>query len=556
MGNLISTNMSISELVDDFESGDIGVPEIQRDVVWKPEQIKELIDSISKGFPCGSLILWEPREKDHSLVRSMIRPERLRAKLPRRFLLDGQQRVTALASVMLERDRLRELLTEMEEELPFIFLDLRHLPREKDWIEATTDVANYRFPWVLHNGLFDGSVQRDPNFARLSPKDTESVNRYVQKFRDYKFPVQIISERSYAEVGEIFTRVNSDGTQLTGAEIYLARIVPHWRGIVREFRNYRRDLRDKHYDLDLTFLMRAITVVECKVPRIKELAKRVNNGKLSRRQLNKAWKHARRATDKLIRILRRDLLLDKSKFFTSKNVLVPLVYYLAKDSSAHPAAKDIQRFFLFSQISERYGSAAETALAKDFRTLVADSNTVRQGLTELVGEASREARRYYRGLRIKPDEPFGVPSKNVLLLLMYTLMRKRGATDWGAGPVMTLDEIAPDEMQLHHIFPFNFVSKNKAALKPYEEEEWTPTEIRAEINDITNLTFLSRAKNAEIGDTPPYEYLPNETTREMRKAHFIPEDPELWKPENFWDFMIERQRILAKAMSSLLRSVS
>jgi len=45
MGNLISTNMSVSELVDDFESGDIGVPEIQRDVVWKPEQIKKLIDS-------------------------------------------------------------------------------------------------------------------------------------------------------------------------------------------------------------------------------------------------------------------------------------------------------------------------------------------------------------------------------------------------------------------------------------------------------------------------------------------------------------------------------
>lgn len=343
---------------------------------------------------------------------------------------------------------------------------------------------------------------------------------------------------------------------MTGAEIYLARIVPHWRGIVREFRDYRRDLRHKHYDLDLTFLMRAITVVGCDVPRIKELAKRVHDGKLSRRHLNTAWKQARGATDKLIRILRSDLLLDKSKFFTSKNVLVPLVYYLAKDPSAQPAAKDIQRFFLFSQISERYGSAAETALAKDFRTLVADSNTVRQGLSELVDDASREARRYYRGLRIKPDDPFGVPSKNVLLLLMYALMRKRGATDWGGGPVKKLDEIAPDEMQLHHIFPFNFVSKNKAALKPYEEDDWTPAEIRAEINDITNLTFLTRAKNAEIGDTPPWEYLPNETTREMRKAHFIPEDPDLWKPENFWDFMIERQRLMAKAMSSLLKSVS
>lgn len=169
MGDLMSISMSVSELVDDFESGDIGVPEIQRDVVWKAEKIKELVDSISKGFPCGSLILWEPREKDQSLVRSMVRPERLKEKLPRRFLLDGQQRITALASVMLKRDKLRELLTEMEEELPFIFVDLRQLPREKNWIEATTDVASYRFPWVLHNRLVDGSIQRDPGLAGLSP---------------------------------------------------------------------------------------------------------------------------------------------------------------------------------------------------------------------------------------------------------------------------------------------------------------------------------------------------------------------------------------------------
>ena len=67
-------NMSVSQLIQYFDRGDIAVPEIQGDVVWTPEQIKDLIDSISKGFPCGSLILWQPREKDHSLVRSILRP--------------------------------------------------------------------------------------------------------------------------------------------------------------------------------------------------------------------------------------------------------------------------------------------------------------------------------------------------------------------------------------------------------------------------------------------------------------------------------------------------
>ena len=119
----------------------------------------------------------------------------------------------------------------------------------------------------------------------------------------------------------------------------------------------------------------------------------------------------------------------------------------------------------------------------------------------------------------------------VLILMMYVLMRRRQATDWGPGSVKALDEIEPENIQLHHIFPFNFMIRNRAAVKAYEEEGWTYADLRADINDITNLTFLSQAKNAEIGDTPPFQYLPNETTREIRRSHFVPEDPDLWRPD-------------------------
>jgi hypothetical protein len=556
MENLLSTNKSVSQLIEEFDSGDIAVPEIQRDVVWTSDKIKQLIDSISQGFPCGSLILWEPREKDHALVRSIVRPERLdqnNGQLPRYFLLDGQQRVTALASVMLSKDRLKKLLTEVVEELAFIFVNLRRFPRA---LEATTDVAGYRFPWVLFNRLFDGSLQKEPEFSKLAPKETERISRYVQKFRDYQFPIQIIRDRDYATVGEIFTRVNSQGTPLTGAEIHLARIVPYWKGITKEFRDYRRDLRQQHYDLDLTFLMRALTVIECEHPRIKKLAERISKDKPSRAHLNKTWQRARGATDKLIRILKRDLLLDKSKYFVSKNALVPLIYYLSKDSSKRPATRLVQQFFLLSQLSEHYGAGAETALAKDFRILDVDKGTVRQGLQVLVTDIGRETRQYYRGLKIQPSAISGVPSKNVLVLLMYIVMVKQRATDWGCGTIRPLDRIEPENMQLHHIFPFNFMVQNRTAFKPYEEKGWSPWDFRADLNDIANLTFLSLARNAEIKDSPPWQYLPDETTREMRKAHCIPEDPLLWRPENYMKFLDERRKLLARGMNRLLKSIS
>ena len=177
------------------------------------------------------------------------------------------------------------------------------------------------------------------------------------------------------------------------------------------------------------------------------------------------------------------------------------------------------------------------------------------GLRELVAAVSKEARQEFRGLRIKPDDVWGLPSRNVLLLLMYILMRERRATDWGTGRRPELHEIEPRQIQLHHIFPFDYMNKNKDLMKWYLDQGYSPADYRADVNDIANLTFLSQAKNVEIKENPPAQYLANETTPAMRKAHFIPEDRGLWKSEHFVKFLQERRRLLSKAMSKLLRQL-
>jgi hypothetical protein len=559
--SLITTVKSVSEIISDFQSGNIAIPEIQRDVVWTSEQIKDLIDSISRGYPCGALIFWEPREKDHSLVKSMIRPERLElhdGSLPRYFLLDGQQRITALASVLLPREEIKKILLELEEEMPFVFANLKRFPAgtklpKPPELEATTDPAGYGFPWILFNKLFDGSFATVTDFSKLPPGSLDTIRTYIQRLRDYQFPVQIIRDRDYPSVGVIFTRVNSAGTQLTGAEIHLARIVPHWKGITSEFRDYRRELRKNNYDLNLTFLMRAITVIECNVPQIKKLADRISKDQPSRIRLNNLWRQARGAIDDLLKILRRGLSLDKSKFFMSKNALVPLVYALAKAGTSRALERDVQKFFILSQISEHYSAAAETTLRRDFRVLTDSSQTAKEGLAELVANVHYEARQYYRGMKVQPKHIYGVASKNVLVLLMYIIMRRNEATDWGTGKRPTLDAIEPFDLQLHHIFPFDYMTKNKALFESYLDQGFTPADFRADVNDIANLTLISKSKNVEISDTPPSQYLLNETTPQMRKAHFIPEDQELWKTENFQKFLAERRRLLAVAMTKLLK---
>ena len=552
MEYITATNKSISQLMNEFKDGLIDVPEIQRDVVWKSDQIKDLIDSISRGFPCGSLILWEPREKDKNFLRSIIRPERLEknAPLPKYFILDGQQRLTALSVVLLKRELLKNLLNELEEEMPYIYINLKRFPKE---IEARSS-ASHDIHWVLYNSLFDGTLEDTGEYKKLDDAMKCRIKKHVQNIFDYQFPVQIIHDRNYADVSEIFTRVNSQGTPLTGAEIHLAKIVPHWPGITRKFREYRKELRINYYDLDLNFLMRTITAIECNVPQIKKLSEKISKDHISKNRLNATWEKVKKSTNRLIKILKKELYLDKSKYFTSKNTLVPLVYYISTKKRS-VAIGNIKKFFLLSQLSEHYGGAAESTLRKDFKTLT-EASKPRFGLIELVNNVNYESRQYYRGLKIKGEDISGIPSKNVLVLFMYVLMKRNKATDWGSRNRLSLEEIEPRNTQLHHIFQSNLMLNDKNALKRYtEEKECSQSEYREAVNDIANITFLSKAKNIAIGDVAPSQYLINETTREIRKAHFIPEKPELWKTENYIDFLEERKRLIAEAITRFIKNL-
>ena len=268
------------------------------------------------------------------------------------------------------------------------------------------------------------------------------------------------------------------------------------------------------------------------------------------------WSESKRAMNRVIATLRDELHLDKTKFFASKNALVPLVYYAAKVRGKRLDRKAMLKYFIVSQLGGHYSGAGETVLRRDLRHLSEPNVLPAEGLHELLDVAVREAKQEYRGLKLRNDQIIGVPSKNVILLLMYIVMRKRGATDFGIPEGVPLDQISPSDVQLHHIFPFDFMMRDTKAREYQDRMNLSSWSYREEVNDIANITFISQKKNGSIGAVSPWQYLENESTKQMRKAHFIPEDRDLWKPENFGRFLDQRRKLLAKAMNSLIRSLN
>ena len=132
-------------------------------------------------------------------------------------------------------------------------------------------------------------------------------------------------------------------------------------------------------------------------------------------------------------------------------------------------------------------------------------------------------------------------------------MRRQGAADV-IDDRITLDQISPKEMHIHHIFPWDFMMKDKKALRICEKIGYSRGSYRAIVNDLANLTFLRQSTNSSIGKQDPAEYLaavPEGTRRE----HLIPGNQALWAPDRYEDFLDTRRRLISEAINSFLKDL-
>src|SRR5688572_29005388 len=95
---------TIRKLMDQVSHGELRLPEIQRSYVWKPAQVAGLIDSLYRGYPSGSILLWETTEQVTEKDLSSTGPTGVTMVKPL-YLLDGQQRLTSLHRVFTGHDR-------------------------------------------------------------------------------------------------------------------------------------------------------------------------------------------------------------------------------------------------------------------------------------------------------------------------------------------------------------------------------------------------------------------------------------------------------------------
>lgn len=232
----------LQKLLDEIRRGEIQIPRFQRPFVWTDDQRLLLMDSIYRGYPIGSILVW--RTETHTLATHErlgplvlpggARGARAKTTNPlRQFLLDGHQRMTTLFSALgpalytkkKQQVPLRDDISDDEPAWP-VYFDLEKddnsspflLPRKRSGVNDT---------WLPLDILFDSfalgeweeKLRATLRLKKLQDVDERKlVNRarsVADAFRDYMVPMLPIATESLSQVTTSFMRINSGGTPMS-----------------------------------------------------------------------------------------------------------------------------------------------------------------------------------------------------------------------------------------------------------------------------------------------------------------------------------------------------
>ena len=526
---ITNQNKEIQALVSDVREGCLLLPELQRKFIWKSTQVRDLFDSLYHQYPSGQLLVWETDDLPYSHSVSVEGVE-TNQKKPQ-LLLDGQQRLTSLATIMLGMpllvrgstrpiDIVFNVLTEK-----FEVAGLRYT-KTGGWISLTKLFTQGVLPVLRELNIDTASSNADQVFIRL---------QRLENIKTYKYQVNILEKLTYDEVTHIFVRINSGGTKLNSADLALAQMSSRWRGVTEEITNYQNSVfkRNNKLWLDTGILLRTMSVILVGQTRL-SLLFRGERQKLNLEDLEKAWTRVKAGMDQAISFLVSNCLMDRLDMLPTQYFLIPLAIFfdLFGSNVTEKQARDVERWVYMSLIWNRYSGASESNADQDVAAIKTETpiENMIQNLEDKVGRNRPVTERELRDQR--KNSPF--------MLISYVLARKASAVDWFTGALIHGNQ----SLEIHYIFP-----------KELLREKY---DLRAQsfiVDQVANLAFLSRKADVKTRSQSPDQYLPQIPGHRLY-AQKIPQDVNLWNVSQFEKFLTTRREILATAINQMLQGLT
>jgi hypothetical protein len=508
--------VKIDKLISRVADSDIKIPAFQRQFVWDQEQVIELLDSVYRNYPIGSILLWSSQErlKSSRNICGFVIPERADA-YPVNYVLDGQQRLSTIYAVFTTQRAQGENADEnanLETFKIYFDLDSHEFRAAGDLIEG-----HCSFPLEV---LFDTAAYVKA-FGALEEKYQKDAIDLQSRFNNYEVPVVTITKRTKSEVGTIFERINSTGTKLTTLDLMVAWTWSedfHLLGEIKELLEILeakgfRDLPEK-------------TILQCLSAIIKQSTSTKAILELDPKLVHERFDELVSSMEKAIDFLSTQLNAH-SDFLPHVQQLIPLTFFFSRTNApTDQQTKWLRQWFWKTSFSRRYAAQTDEKMDADialFEQLLAGNGG---GLTKYGYSVTATQ-------LVKQKFTRSNPIVRAYLLLLAQCkpidLVSGGFVDLG----VALSEY--NSKEYHHVFPRAYLKKRGF--------------LSEQINSLCNFAFITADSNKKISQKEPSDYfatiVPKEKRAEILESNLLPANKDVYEKNDLAQFLVLRsQKVL------------
>jgi hypothetical protein len=596
-----ASNVAVEQILNFIKSGEIAIPEIQRPFVWKPKQVRDLIDSLYTGYPTGYIIISQSpnmRLKDGSLSEG------------KKIMIDGQQRVTALMTSIMgievinsdfERKRIKiafNPLANNEDEM-FKVQDNAIL-KDKKWIVDIAEVFKSEFK----RGGFVS------NYCKLNPDiDADELHNILDNLISIKNRqigvITLDKELTIDEVTEIFIRINSQGAKLNQSDFAMSKIAanekyggnklrkaidyfshlavqPEWYQEMikdKEFMvtdyapklKWLKDDREDIFDPGYGDILRVSFMYKFGRGKMKDLVSLLGGRDFETRDYKEeiAEKSFEKLREGVMDFMNEFsftnfLLAIKSAGFisnrlTNSQMTLDFAYTLylilnkKKEIDKTQIKHYVSKWYVFSTLTSRYITSPETVMDLDIRRIS------EKGFIEYFKEMEEAnlSETFWKVGLVHDLETSAINSPFFNVFLASQVHSNDNSLFMNGTKVRDLITTLGD---IHHIFPKSYLQKHGITEK-------------SKYNQIANYTYLDTQTNISIGEKAPNEYFnvvfeqcnsgnlkygnisELEVLRKNLELNCIPNDIVKMDVSNYDEFLLERRKLMANKIKKYYNSL-
>ena len=532
MAQFVVNSTSVENIISSIKEGEIAIPEIQRPFVWDASKVRDLMDSLYKGFPVGYIIVWKNpdiRLKDGKIASG------------KKILIDGQQRITAIEAAVVGQEIVDS--TYRKKRITIAFNPIEEvfevcnpaIEKDSKWIHDISEVFDVGFDaWEFVNHYCEINdmlgKQSEINKTLIRLLSIKGINLGV---------TELSQTLTIDEVTDIFIRINSQGVVLSQADFAMSKISSddryggnETRKMIDYFCHFMQ--RPADYEMivandkefaktDALLKIKWVTKEQedIYVPnytdvlrvsfthvfhrgKISDLVNLLSGRNFETREnvesiAEESFHKLRDGVEAFVNVtnFKRYLMIVQStgivdsSLVRSKNVLNfgYILYLTLKDRDMHPAKIEsiVRRWIVLSMLTGRYSGSAESAIDYDIKRFTEQDPEQFLKMTE-AGELSDA---FWDTVLVQRLDTSVASSPYFLVFLMAQV--KKNARGFLSKQI-TVQSLIEQRGDIHHIFPKKYLQKNGV-------------DNRKDYNQIANYVYTQSETNIKIKDDAPCEYM-------------------------------------------------